>query len=132
MPESDALTKAVDLLFRSTQVIIPVLTGYIVLLSAIVGRLRKDGDGAHEQGLLAFVFLLAGVALFSWLGVMPFCYKAALGFPQDVWGGVLCRDCTPAEIFAYGRVFARIGQLSFAASVILTAIFCWRSGRRLS
>lgn len=114
---------AIDLLFRSSQVMVPVITGFIVLVSAIVGKIWESSDEPIEYRLVGVGIALGIISLFLWLGVMPFCYKAALGYDQDVWG---YGSFDSAAFFLFGRRLARAGQITFGIAVVMTSWFCLR------
>ena len=126
-PTPEALASAIDLLFRTSQVMVPVITGFIVLVSAIVGKLWESSSGLVEYRVIGAGVVLSVIALFCWLGVMPFCYKAALGYEQGVWG---FGTYNSAALFEWGRRFARLGQITFGLAVIAASWFCLRVARR--
>lgn len=138
VPAEDQLRIATDLLFQTTQVMIPVLTGYIVLLGALTGKLHQAGTLPCVYKVLVATFIFAALSLLFWTFVLPFCYKVALGIDQAVWAGLVggewketlgvvepfCKDApgdlwSPCQIFQLARKFAFVAQVSFIISIVL-------------
>lgn len=123
------MEKALEILFEATKIMIPVVTGFIVLFTGAVGKMwqiQKSDESLTIKWLWVGVTLgLAICSLGFWSGVMPYCILASMGEPQD--NLIIFKSVEQQRLFLLGRYCARIGHILFFLSVISSCIFMWKS-----
>lgn len=96
MNETDLSTQetaAVNMLFEAAKLMIPVVTGFLVLFGGILGQLwEKQSTMLQEHRLLAATPVIFGVlSLGVWSGTAPYCNTAMqVGSRRRLMLGQLC------------------------------------------
>ena len=117
------MSNSINYLFESCKIMIPVVTGFIVLFGGSIGRLWESGKDV-EWRWAGWTLILSIISLGLWSGTMPFSIVASLGSPQKLFFAF--GPYNSATIFLFGRWCARIGHTTFFLSVISSCMFYWK------
>jgi hypothetical protein len=107
--------EASQLLFEAAKVMIPVTTGFLILLAGSFGKIwdmKKDLPGMNAHLLLHTTLLGVGSLAF-WVGVIPFC--------------ILSKERGSQTLFKCGQGVARVGTIILFAAFICGAWFFWNT-----
>jgi hypothetical protein len=125
------LNHPISLLKDAVSIMIPVITGFVVLFGASIGKLWQTTDASRRA---SYPWLNAGVAiffafisLFACFGVMGICIKASL----EEQGRVLwITGATPEQMIRYGRWYLNSSYIAFSIGISLSAVCYYRIIRR--
>lgn len=116
----------VELIFRAVNVMLTVVTGYLVLFVGAMGRLWELSE-EHRLTIdwnLASLTIITGVfSLGCWAGAMAFGIMFSTGENSRPWW--LCRKLiVPKQALGFSRQFLSLGYSMFILSVILGIWTC--------
>ncbi|NEP16130.1 MAG: hypothetical protein F6J97_04410 [Leptolyngbya sp. SIO4C1] len=121
----------VDLIFQAVSVMVPVVTGYLLLF---VGAMGKLWELSMQKRLkvawrLAGYTLLAGVlSLGCWAGAMAGGIMFSTGRSLRPWW-LLRQLVTPEKALELSAQYLSAGYTLFILSIVLGILTCWRSVR---
>jgi len=130
MPVKESgLADPISYLFEATKVMVPVITGFLVLFGGSIARVwerspLREWDPLQRRSAM-FAVLLGLVSLGLWTGTMAFCIRASAGTNASdlqVFG-----PFDPALNLRLGRYCAAVGHLSFFAAVVAACGFYWKT-----
>jgi hypothetical protein len=121
----------VELVFQAVSVMVPVVTGYLILFVGAMGRLWELSSERRLR--LAWRFagftVIAGLlSLGCWAGAMAGGIIFSTGENSHPWW-LLGKKITPVEALWLSRQFLSFGYSMFIVSAILGILTCWRSIR---
>lgn len=121
-PNSGTLAAA-ELLFDAMKVMVPVVTGFATFF---VGGAAKVWSNCSQgtRRWAAVTVVLALLSLGMWSGVMPFVIMTVRGIPDPLLTHLGFE--TIEDTFSAARLCARVGHLSFFASVVAAVVFFGR------
>jgi hypothetical protein len=116
-------SQTINLLKDAVSIMIPVITGFVVLFGVSIGKLWQTSDASKRASYpwcnagVAIFFAL--ISLFACFGVMGLCIKASLGEPGKI---VWLIDATPEQMVRYGRWYLNAAYFSFSIAIGLSAV----------
>lgn len=105
----------------SVTILVPVVTGYIVLFSGSIGKIwlehRNDLSKMRQVLLCSGLSIVLGILSISFcLGVMSLLLKASYGDNQNTfWKGILSSQ----ELVGYAHDYLMVGWVFFILSIVL-------------
>ena len=130
MQASDPGLETVKLIFDAVKVMIPVLTGFLVVFVGAVGKLwdmSRKPPGSEDiriSWVTAGLVVVVGVwGLGFWAGAMEFGIKYVVGGPQSFW--LVFQDIPTPKLLWLARQFNKWGYRLFIVSVSLAGVFCY-------
>ena len=125
------LKETIALLKDAVSIMIPVITGFVVLFSGSMGKLwdtaRSKSAGPISWTLAGISLLLAVVSLFICFGVMSICIKATTGEAGRLF---LIGSMQPKEMITAARYYLYGAYVIFACAVTLSGWFFYRFVRK--
>ena len=125
------LKETIALLKDAVSIMIPVITGFVVLFSGSMGKLwdmaRSKSAGPIPWTLAGISLLLAVVSLFICFGVMSICIKATTGEAGRLF---LIGSMQPKEMITAARYYLYGAYVIFACAVTLSGWFFYRFVRK--
>jgi hypothetical protein len=103
--------KATGVLFEAAQIMIPVITGYLVIVVGSIGKVwekRKELSDIRWRYLIHSTLLGLG-ALGFWIGVLPAC--------------IMATDTADEFFFRLGQWVARLGTIQLFLAFVCFALF---------
>lgn len=125
------LNETIALLKDAVSIMIPVITGFVLLFCGSMGRLwdtaRSKSAGPVSWTLAGISLLLAVVSLFICFGVMSICIKASTGEAGKLF---LIGSMQPKEMITAARYYLYGAYVIFACAVTLSGWFFYRFVRK--
>ena len=116
----------IKLLFEATQIMIPVLTGFVALFGVSFGKLweknREGGGIALSWPLAVGVVACIVLSLAFFCGVMALSIKASSGQEQEF----LWLTLQPSEAVIVARRYMGVGYWFFITAIALSSVFYFR------
>jgi hypothetical protein len=115
------MENSINLVKDFVTILVPVVTGYIVLFSGSIGKLwlehRKDLMKTNLVPIFAGMSIIMGMVSISFcMGVMSLLLKASYGTDQyTFWRGVI----NSKELVEYAHKYLMIGWVFFVISIAL-------------
>ncbi len=110
--ENVLLKDLIYLLFDAGKLMIPVVTGFIVLFGGSLGQLWIKGKtqfSLFQRSLIVLTMFLGLSSLGVWTGAMAYCLRAT--------------EKQSLELFKNGQLCGQIGHITFFVSVCLALSF---------
>lgn len=124
-------TPTIELVFQAVNVMVPVVTGYLILFVGAIGRLwelSSERSLRLNWRFAGFTVITGILSLGCWAGAMAFGIMWSIGKNSRPWW-LLCKTITPKEALYFSRHLLGFGYSMFILSVILGIWTCWRSIR---
>jgi hypothetical protein len=116
----------VELIFRAVNVMLPVVTGYLVLFVGAIGKLWQLSEEYNliiRWNMANFTIITGIFSLGCFAGAMAFGIIFSTGENSKPWW--LCRKhITPKKALSFSRQFLSFGYSIFILSVILGILTC--------
>jgi Na+-driven multidrug efflux pump len=120
---NQAVPTTVELVFHAVGVMIPVVTGFLVLFAGSVGKLRersrkeKDARVVWKTAVLVALIELLAIGFFA--GAMALGIIYSTGEPETLFR----MKYSPAEALVNARRFVGYGYISFIAGIVVAMCF---------
>lgn len=120
-------SQTINLLKDAVSIMIPVITGFVVLFGVSIGKLWQTSNSSKRAsypwcnaGVAIFIAL---ISLFACFGVMGICIKASLGEPGRI---LWMTQVTPEQMVHYGRWYLNVAYFAFSIAISLSAVCYYR------
>lgn len=119
------LTHSISLLKDAVSIMIPVITGFIVLFCGLLMKLWQTTDANKRKAypwMMVFTTVFTSfISLFFCFGVMLFCINASLGMPDKIhW----VFEANPEKMVYWGKLYLHLAYGAFSGA-IGAAFFCY-------
>ncbi len=127
------MADTISLLLDITKVMIPVITGFILLFGGTIGKLwefqRRDVPLKIDWGLVAVSLLSALISLSFFVGVMYLSVKSTMGIPQKIFFLFMLDQSALVKLAV---TYSKFGYFFFVIAVAFATIFYLRIIKRSS
>lgn len=125
------IVRTIELTKDAVSLMIPVITGFIVLFGSALGKLLEPAQGVPKavisSPLTVVSFLSSVVSLFMCFGAMSLCLKASIGEPASFY---FLSGLEPKELIVCTRKLLYVSSVVFAVSIVTAALVYSRILRR--